>query len=87
MDGYLRWVHRSPTGRIRAEVPELTHPSMESPMKSRYLLLIPALVMMYLTIGCFFRGPDGEHRDHGHGEVHDHGHDDHGHEGDHEHDR
>ena len=58
-------------------------------MKPRHLLLIPALVILYLSIGCLFRGPDGgdHRRDQGHGEEHDHGHGDHGHEGDHEHDR
>ena len=43
-------------------------------MKPRYLLLVPALVILYLSIGCMFRGPEdgGHRRDHGHG---DHEHD------------
>ena len=51
-------------------------------MKRRNLfLLLPALVLLYLSIGCFFRPiddgrPEGghEHGDHDHGHDHEHEH-------------
>lgn len=59
-------------------------------MKPRLLLLLPAIAILYLSMGCIV--PDGGgRRDHNHEGEHDrghddHGHDDHGHEGGHEHD-
>ena len=48
-------------------------------MKPRNLLLLPALVLLYLSIGCFFRPIDdggGRHeRGHEHEGEHDRGHD------------